>query len=662
MPIWYHSGTRFEKSSFFRKDLKLDVYLYCPGPSLKEVDSCNINIPGAYKVAINTAYPRVKPDLWLGMDRPACYHKDLLFEPFAKIFRGTYHDVPWNSKLLCEYPSTYFADNAKGEPADIPSRLDQECKFVWNFNTFITTLHILIWMGAKRIHLVGCDFGGSYHDGRTLPDYNVKLYAKTVSQLRTIADITKNLGISFISCTPNSPINKFLLYKPLLDCLQATRETAINSVPSAIRVILPANLAERSCWHESVREDEGVVTLVDSNTEWLLPWWYGRFRRWNKQPVLFVDNGMTKSGIQFCQTHGQYHDLRKHGKNAPLIEGWFAKPFAILCSHFRRTLFLDLDCEVQGDLSDLFTMAESHNIALHEDSTWQQTSTFKEKFGNKIAYNSGVVIVKHGHPLIEQWAIAITRDYKKYYGDQDYLTELVPNHKVEPLPTKFNTLRLEQRLSVTPIIIHWTGPEGKEKIRKELRPIDRAFDAPPRAVEIYKRLSGRGPLNGAEVGVFYGRTSTYLLNMIPDLKMLLVDPWLAVPDGHRYKESGDATAKYDQSYLDKACEYVTNSTRFTGDRVKIIRAESLKAVESVPDDSLDFIFIDADHTYEGCKEDINAWWPKVKSGGLVMGHDIDNQPEKDMSTWGVRKALEEFLTPKNLKFTTGADYTWFVQK
>lgn len=47
------------------------------------------------------------------------------------------------------------------------------------------------------------------------------------------------------------------------------------------------------------------------------------------------------------------------------------------------------------------------------------------------------------------------------------------------------------------------------------------------------------------------------------------------------------------------------------------------------------VFIDADHTYEACKEDIEAWWPHVAPGGVLIGHDYHSFP-------GVKKAADEF--------------------
>ena len=72
--------------------------------------------------------------------------------------------------------------------------------------------------------------------------------------------------------------------------------------------------------------------------------------------------------------------------------------------------------------------------------------------------------------------------------------------------------------------------------------------------------------------------------------------------------------------------------------LRIIRKHSVVAAADVTDGSLDFVFIDADHTYPAVVADIAAWWPKVKPGGWIGGHDY-GKPE-----FGVTGAVNEFAT------------------
>ena len=79
------------------------------------------------------------------------------------------------------------------------------------------------------------------------------------------------------------------------------------------------------------------------------------------------------------------------------------------------------------------------------------------------------------------------------------------------------------------------------------------------------------------------------------------------------------------------------------DTIKVISGVSWETAGQFKNNSVDFVFIDADHHYESVKKDILAWYPKVKEGGIISGHDFNiNAPlvaERD-----VQKAVEEIFT------------------
>lgn len=116
-----------------------------------------------------------------------------------------------------------------------------------------------------------------------------------------------------------------------------------------------------------------------------------------------------------------------------------------------------------------------------------------------------------------------------------------------------------------------------------------------------------------------GRFTVYLCGMIHDMHMTCVDRWApAEPSDREFSETysnWNHEANY-QKFKDFSVE------QFPG-RVKIMRTSTDEAVKMVADASLDFVFIDADHTYEGCLADIRNWTPKVRSGGLICGHDLN---------------------------------------
>lgn len=86
------------------------------------------------------------------------------------------------------------------------------------------------------------------------------------------------------------------------------------------------------------------------------------------------------------------------------------------------------------------------------------------------------------------------------------------------------------------------------------------------------------------------------------------------------------------------------------DRVDIMRMDTHSAARFIPDASLDFVFIDADHTYEGCRRDIEDWTCKIRPGGILSGHDI-NWPT-------VRQAVNE----KFPQFLIFSDNVWAVPR
>ena len=87
-------------------------------------------------------------------------------------------------------------------------------------------------------------------------------------------------------------------------------------------------------------------------------------------------------------------------------------------------------------------------------------------------------------------------------------------------------------------------------------------------------------------------------------------------------------------------------------RAVIIKDYTTSAAENVPDEHIDFVFIDADHGYEGCLRDIKAWAPKVRKGGRVIGHDIHFPT--------VKQAVTEYFGENS--WNVEDDFIWWVQK
>lgn len=176
-----------------------------------------------------------------------------------------------------------------------------------------------------------------------------------------------------------------------------------------------------------------------------------------------------------------------------------------------------------------------------------------------------------------------------------------------------------------------------------------------RAMEILSRL-GKNPV-GAEIGVFRGSLSRRLL-VRPDLRLFMVDSWGEYRDG--YAESGDYVAGLSTADLRDARDAAESHTRFAEERRTICQGDSVRSADDFEAGRLDFVFIDADHTLDACRADINAWAPKLKPGGLLCGHDYD-RPDLPNVKWGVKQAVDEFAEAYGLTVELGGDHTWFIR-
>jgi len=182
-----------------------------------------------------------------------------------------------------------------------------------------------------------------------------------------------------------------------------------------------------------------------------------------------------------------------------------------------------------------------------------------------------------------------------------------------------------------------------------------------RATVLINLLKDRSPKVGAEIGVQAGGTSFQLLRGLPTLETLYcVDAWQWYPDYEHDRCPTDKTGGQwpNQELLDQARETFLkylHAGHFES-RVAILPLMSTLAATRIPNASLDFVFLDANHSYKYVKQDIELWMPKVKLGGLVAGHDYRNPHNP---AWGVTQAVDEAF-PAGV--ASGDDFTWWIWK
>jgi predicted O-methyltransferase YrrM len=116
-------------------------------------------------------------------------------------------------------------------------------------------------------------------------------------------------------------------------------------------------------------------------------------------------------------------------------------------------------------------------------------------------------------------------------------------------------------------------------------------------------------------------------------------------------------------------EALTNIEKHQG-RYEVLRMTSAQAVWMFDNESLDFVYIDANHDYAHASEDINNWWSIVREGGVLAGHDYANIKRGHIikgsnivcsEDFKVKKAVNEFAKLNNLKVHITTNDFWFKE-
>lgn len=179
-----------------------------------------------------------------------------------------------------------------------------------------------------------------------------------------------------------------------------------------------------------------------------------------------------------------------------------------------------------------------------------------------------------------------------------------------------------------------------------------------RGQAILKRV--KAGARGVEVGVFRGTLSRYLLrNGVA--RLFMVDNWLSSENQpQHYKDTRDYCSRLSRDEAEANRRLALEVALHSNGRAKVLQISSVKAAALINDRSMDFVFLDGDHSYEGVKADLAAWVPKVKVGGWICGHDYANAlPQFDFS--GVDKAVNEWASLWGVPVETDDNFTWFAR-
>jgi len=157
--------------------------------------------------------------------------------------------------------------------------------------------------------------------------------------------------------------------------------------------------------------------------------------------------------------------------------------------------------------------------------------------------------------------------------------------------------------------------------------------------------------NGYEIGTLRGRYAKVLCAYNRNLKLKTVDIFDVVPGDKASARLGKDTHKVN---------YDIAQYRLKKYNCEIINKTSLEAVQEVPYNSIDFVYIDASHHFDYVMEDIIEWSKRVRKGGIVSGHDYNSKIWPD-----VVLAVNTYVKAHNIKTLYLTDERtsswWFVK-
>ena len=163
---------------------------------------------------------------------------------------------------------------------------------------------------------------------------------------------------------------------------------------------------------------------------------------------------------------------------------------------------------------------------------------------------------------------------------------------------------------------------------------------------------------GAELGVFTGLFSAVLSRQQKLSKITFVDPWW-MTYGERYPDWGAYT---DFGRVKTRQAFETAKQRISGFRNRFVEVvSSYEWLESQPDESLDWIYLDSTHTYDGTRQELKLINRKLRKTGLICGDDW--QSDRNHQHHGVFLAVNEFIREEYFEFVLcGVNSQWIIQR
>lgn len=136
--------------------------------------------------------------------------------------------------------------------------------------------------------------------------------------------------------------------------------------------------------------------------------------------------------------------------------------------------------------------------------------------------------------------------------------------------------------------------------------------------------------HAVEIGNAEGRHAQVLISQPAITKLYMIDAWQTL------NQTGDGA--YSQAWHDNNWKEAHERVEPFKEKAVFLKGLSSEMIKEIPDDSLILAYVDGDHSFQGCLNDLRDIYPKVKKGGIISGHDYLNM------FYGVNQAVSVFLS------------------
>jgi len=169
----------------------------------------------------------------------------------------------------------------------------------------------------------------------------------------------------------------------------------------------------------------------------------------------------------------------------------------------------------------------------------------------------------------------------------------------------------------------------------------------------YLKKNCKHELVGVEIGVQYANNALSMLYNLPIKKLYLVDPYLKYNDYTNATDHSKWIDSINQNDFDEIFDIAKRKLKRYNNKIEFLRQQSEYASDKIPN-NLDFVYIDGNHKFDYVLKDIEIYYPKLKKGGVIGGHDWDAR----MNVW---KAVHYFITKHHLKLDGRVNDWWVIK-